>query len=124
MSADRGRGAGGAARTQTGAEGGTLVAVLEQRGRFLAADPLFGDDRRQGTRPRSRIVVSSDRARDGERARPGAIVLLHDSPRYADRATAQATAEAIPLIAAAAAEQALEWVTLGEALAEPDHQPG
>ena len=47
---------------------------------------------------------------------PGAIVLLHDSPRYADRPSAQATADAIPLIAAAAAEQGLEWTTIGEAL--------
>lgn len=44
----------------------------------------------------------------------GAIVLLHDSPRYADRASAQATADAIPAIAAAAAERDLEWVTLSE----------
>ena len=48
---------------------------------------------------------------------PGAIVVLHDSPRWADRPSAQPTAEAIPLIAAAAAERGLEWVTLGEALA-------
>jgi peptidoglycan-N-acetylglucosamine deacetylase len=47
---------------------------------------------------------------------PGAIVLLHDSPRYADRPSAHATAEAIPLIAAAAAERGLEWTTVGEAL--------
>jgi peptidoglycan/xylan/chitin deacetylase (PgdA/CDA1 family) len=51
----------------------------------------------------------------------GTIVVLHDSPRYADRASAQATAEAIPAIAAAAAERGLEWATLGEALG---HQPG
>ncbi len=53
----------------------------------------------------------------------GAIVVLHDSPRYADRPSAQPTAEAIPAIAAAAAERGLEWVTLGEALG-PDHQRG
>ena len=46
----------------------------------------------------------------------GAIALLHDSPRYADRSSAQATADAIPAIAAAAAERGLEWVTLGDAL--------
>jgi len=45
---------------------------------------------------------------------PGAIVLLHDSPRYADRPSAQATADAIPLIAAAAAERGLEWTTLSD----------
>jgi peptidoglycan-N-acetylglucosamine deacetylase len=46
----------------------------------------------------------------------GAIVLLHDSPRYADRPTAQATADAIPAIAAAAAERGLQWATLSEAM--------
>ena len=45
---------------------------------------------------------------------PGAIVVLHDSPRYADRPSALPTAEAIPLIAAAAAERGLEWTTLSE----------
>lgn len=52
---------------------------------------------------------------------PGSIVLLHDSARYADRSTAQATAQAIPAIAAAAAERGLEWTTLGDAL---PHQRG
>ena len=46
----------------------------------------------------------------------GTIVLLHDSPRYAHRASARNTAEAIPAIAAAAAERGLEWATLGDAL--------
>lgn len=40
----------------------------------------------------------------------GAIALLHDSARYAPRESAQATVEAIPLIARAAAERGL---TLG-----------
>jgi peptidoglycan-N-acetylglucosamine deacetylase len=51
---------------------------------------------------------------------PGAIVVLHDSPRYADRPSAQATADAIPLIAAAAAERGLEWVTLGQGISTAD----
>jgi peptidoglycan-N-acetylglucosamine deacetylase len=46
---------------------------------------------------------------------PGAIVLLHDSPRYAHRASAMATAEAIPLIAEHAACNELELVPLGQA---------
>jgi peptidoglycan/xylan/chitin deacetylase (PgdA/CDA1 family) len=50
----------------------------------------------------------------------GSIVVLHDSPRYADRPSAQATAEAIPAIAAAAAERGLEWTTLGQALGARD----
>ena len=47
---------------------------------------------------------------------PGAIVVLHDSARYAPRASAAPVAEVIPLVAAAAAERGLEWVTLGQAL--------
>ena len=46
----------------------------------------------------------------------GAIVLLHDSPRYAHRPSAEPTARAIPLIVSAARERALELVPLGEAL--------
>lgn len=46
----------------------------------------------------------------------GAIVVLHDSPRYADRPSARPTAEAIAAIAAAAAERDLEWATLSEAM--------
>ena len=45
---------------------------------------------------------------------PGAIVLLHDSARYAHRADAAATAEAIPLLAAAAAERGLGLGPLSE----------
>jgi len=48
---------------------------------------------------------------------PGAIVLLHDSARYAGRPSATATAEAVPLIAERASESGLELVTLGEASA-------
>jgi peptidoglycan-N-acetylglucosamine deacetylase len=48
---------------------------------------------------------------------PGAIVLLHDSARYADRENAEATVEAIPLIAGRARELGLELVTLSEAFA-------
>jgi len=46
----------------------------------------------------------------------GAIVLLHDSARYAPRADVRPTAEAIPAIAAAAREAGLELLPLGEAL--------
>jgi peptidoglycan/xylan/chitin deacetylase (PgdA/CDA1 family) len=45
----------------------------------------------------------------------GAILVLHDSIRYGHRPSAQATADAIPAIAAAAAERGLTWVTLSEA---------
>jgi peptidoglycan/xylan/chitin deacetylase (PgdA/CDA1 family) len=46
--------------------------------------------------------------------RDGAVVLLHDSPRYAPRDSAQATAEAIPLVASRAAEAGLKLGPLGE----------
>jgi peptidoglycan/xylan/chitin deacetylase (PgdA/CDA1 family) len=47
---------------------------------------------------------------------PGAIVLLHDSPRYAHRPSAAPTVEAIPLIAARAQERGLSLVTLSASL--------
>jgi peptidoglycan-N-acetylglucosamine deacetylase len=51
---------------------------------------------------------------------PGAIVLLHDSPRYSQRESARATVDAIPLIASGASERGLELVTLSEAVREGD----
>jgi len=44
----------------------------------------------------------------------GAIVLLHDSARYAPRASPSATAEAVPLLASAARERGVALRTLGE----------
>lgn len=46
----------------------------------------------------------------------GAILVLHDSARYAYRPSAAPTAEAIPLMADAAGELDLGLTTLGEAL--------
>ncbi|MEA2332173.1 MAG: peptidoglycan-N-acetylglucosamine deacetylase [Thermoleophilaceae bacterium] len=46
--------------------------------------------------------------------RPGAILLLHDSPRYAYRDSALPTAEALPAILAAARERGLEPVVLDQ----------
>ena len=48
----------------------------------------------------------------------GAIVLLHDSTRYAPRDSVAPTAEAIAPIAAAAEERGLALVTLGDAAGE------
>lgn len=45
----------------------------------------------------------------------GAIVLLHDSARWANRPSAAATVEAIPLIAEYAAWQEIDLVPLGDA---------
>jgi peptidoglycan/xylan/chitin deacetylase (PgdA/CDA1 family) len=47
---------------------------------------------------------------------PGVVILLHDSPRYASRPSARPTAEAIPLIARAAAERGLEIGSISAAL--------
>ena len=49
--------------------------------------------------------------------RPRLIVLLHDSPRYAERQSAAATADAIPLIAAEARAAGLELVPISAAAA-------
>jgi peptidoglycan/xylan/chitin deacetylase (PgdA/CDA1 family) len=48
----------------------------------------------------------------------GAVVLLHDSPRYSHRPSARPTVEALPLIAARAAELGLPLVTLADASRE------
>jgi peptidoglycan-N-acetylglucosamine deacetylase len=46
----------------------------------------------------------------------GAVVLLHDSPRYGHRPSARPTAEALPLIAASVADIGLPFLTLAEAV--------
>jgi peptidoglycan-N-acetylglucosamine deacetylase len=46
---------------------------------------------------------------------PGAVLLLHDSARYAERDSARATLEAVPLLAVELRERGLETVTLSEA---------
>jgi peptidoglycan-N-acetylglucosamine deacetylase len=43
---------------------------------------------------------------------PGALVLLHDSPRYASRPSARPTAEALPAILAAMRDRRLEAATV------------
>jgi peptidoglycan-N-acetylglucosamine deacetylase len=49
----------------------------------------------------------------------GAIVLLHDSPRYADRPSAEPTATALTPVAAQAVDAGLTLVTLSDALNTP-----
>jgi peptidoglycan/xylan/chitin deacetylase (PgdA/CDA1 family) len=48
---------------------------------------------------------------------PGAVILLHDSPRYGHRSSARATAAALPLIAAAMAERGLQAAPISSTLA-------
>jgi peptidoglycan/xylan/chitin deacetylase (PgdA/CDA1 family) len=50
----------------------------------------------------------------GRHLRDGTILLLHDSTRYAPRTSAAPTAEAVPLIAAHAAEVGVRLAPLGE----------
>jgi peptidoglycan-N-acetylglucosamine deacetylase len=47
---------------------------------------------------------------------PGAVVLLHDSPRYSHRPSARPTVEALPLITGSAAERGLPFLTLSDAV--------
>jgi ribonuclease R len=71
----------GPGRPQAPAPAGALVAVLERRGRFLTAEPVFPQDTRDGAPRRggsSRIVVRSARPEHGPRheARAGELVLV------------------------------------------------
>src|SRR3954451_21098560 len=59
--------------------------------------------------PADRIADLAVRALDD-----GAIVLLHDSPRYGHRADAGSTADAVVAIAAAGAEKGLQMGPIGE----------
>lgn len=61
--------------------------------------------------------VAADRIVDVvcEGLRDGAIILLHDSARYARRSTAMTTADAIPAIAKHARSVGLKLTTVGEA---------
>jgi ribonuclease R len=69
------------------APAGTLVAVLERRGRFLTAEPLFASHERESARRggSARIVLRSARAAHGARrdARPGELALLRLGARGA-----------------------------------------
>ncbi|MFN8163985.1 MAG: polysaccharide deacetylase family protein [Solirubrobacterales bacterium] len=50
---------------------------------------------------------------------PGAVILLHDSPLYAEREEAGPTIEAMPIIAGTARERGLPLISLGEAIESP-----
>jgi peptidoglycan/xylan/chitin deacetylase (PgdA/CDA1 family) len=49
----------------------------------------------------------------------GAVILLHDTARYGRRASAHATADALPQIVARGEQLGLTWTTLTEAIHEP-----
>jgi len=96
-------------RPPFGASSPTLAAVCRRLGLRLAYWSAWGQDWEEATAQRIAALVERDLT-------PGAIVLLHDSARYAQRARATATAGAIPLIAAAAGERGLDLVSLSAAV--------
>ena len=101
---------------------GTLEAATARRPRwFRPPYGVFNEhsyEAVRGGRARARLLVGvgdglgddlgrADPRHRRARSRPGAILVLHDSARYAYRPTSSATIEAIPLIAAVAAERGL-----------------
>jgi len=115
IEAIEGAGGGRAAwyRPPFGASSPTLAALCAKLGLRLAYWSAWGQDWEDSPPGRIAALVERD-------LRPGAIVLLHDSARYAQRVEAGATAAAVPLIASAARKQDLELVSLGKAMDDDD----
>jgi peptidoglycan-N-acetylglucosamine deacetylase len=98
-------------RPPFGASSPTLAEVCERLGLRLAYWSAWGQDWEESSP--AQIAALVRRALD-----PGAIVLLHDSARYAQRASAAATAGAVTLIATDARERGLDLVTLSDAVSD------
>jgi peptidoglycan-N-acetylglucosamine deacetylase len=98
-------------RPPYGATSPALARFCEELDLQLAYWSTWGQD----WEPLSASRIAELVERDLE---PGAVVLLHDSPLYAEREDARATLEAVPLIAAAARRQGIELVSLERALAD------
>ena len=96
-------------RPPFGASSPTLATLCEKLGLGLAYWSAWGQDWEDSSPDRIADLVERDLG-------PGAIVLLHDSARYAQRAEAGATAAAVLPIAAAARKRGLDLVTLGGAV--------
>jgi peptidoglycan-N-acetylglucosamine deacetylase len=96
-------------RPPFGASSPPLAALCEKLGLGLAYWSAWGQDWEESSATQIAGLVERD-------LDPGAIVLLHDSARYAQRADAAATAEAVPLIAAAARDASLNLVSLSGAV--------
>jgi len=96
-------------RPPFGASSPLLAELCERLGLRLAYWSSWGQDWEESSAERIAGLVRRD-------LRPGAIVLLHDSPRYAQRQRGDATVEAVPLIAAAAASAGIELPTLSTAV--------
>ena len=93
-------------RPPFGASSPTLAAVCERLGLELVYWSAWGQDWEESLPERIAGLVERDLS-------AGAIVLLHDSARYGQRAKATATAESVPLIVGSAKELGLRLVTLG-----------
>jgi peptidoglycan/xylan/chitin deacetylase (PgdA/CDA1 family) len=96
-------------RPPYGASSPTLASVCAELGLEIAYWSAWGQDWEDSSPARIAALVGRDLA-------PGAIVLLHDSARYGQRADAAATAGSVPLIAAAARERGLDLVSLSGAV--------
>lgn len=96
-------------RPPFGASSPLLAQLCEKHDLGLAYWSAWGQDWEESSAERVAGLVRRD-------LRPGAIVLLHDSPRYAQRDSGDATVAAVPLIAAAAAAGGIELVTLSAAV--------
>lgn len=97
-------------RPPFGASSPLLAELCGKLGLRLAYWSAWGQDWEESSPARIAGLVRRD-------LEPGAIVLLHDSPRYGQRESATDTVAAIPLIAAAAADEGIELVTLSGAVA-------
>jgi peptidoglycan/xylan/chitin deacetylase (PgdA/CDA1 family) len=95
-------------RPPFGASSPALAATCERLGLRLAYWSAWGQDWEDSSATRIAALVERDLS-------PGAVVLLHDSARYGQRAGAASTAGSIPLIAAAARGRDLELLTLSAA---------
>jgi peptidoglycan/xylan/chitin deacetylase (PgdA/CDA1 family) len=96
-------------RPPFGASSPTLAAACAELGLGLAYWTAWGQDWEESRPAEIAALVERDLA-------PGAIVLLHDSARYAQRRSAAPTAAAVAPIAAAARERGLALPTLSGAL--------
>lgn len=95
-------------RPPYGGSSPALARFCDELGLGLAYWSTWGQDWEAIPAPRIAKLVLRDLG-------PGGIVLLHDSPLYAERDDASPTTEAIPLIAAAARAQGLAMTSLSAA---------
>lgn len=98
-------------RPPFGASSPTLLAACASLELRLAYWSAWGQDWEDSTPAEIAALVERDLS-------PGAIVLLHDSARYGQRAAAAATAGSIPAIAAAAADRGLALASLSVAMGD------